>query len=65
MGCKTCRKKLTIWSSFGNLTEPKTPYCKKCWFKRLIREAKEDVKYWQKELSKLKKEEVSVNSSQH
>lgn len=54
MKCKICKRKITITTARGGIFDLFNSYCQKCYYKKLISEAKEEVVFWQNELYKLK-----------
>ena len=49
MECYTCRIKTSFRKAYGHFFSSKS-YCEECWYKQMIKEAKDDLKYWERAL---------------
>ncbi len=57
MICEDCEKVITFWGCYGSLWNLSKCYCKVCWRKRQVKEAKGNLDFWEIQLKIAKYEE--------
>ncbi len=53
--CRTCEVRLGLRETYGSIISFWKNYCQLCWYKRLLNESKDDVRFWKRAIKEAMK----------